>query len=445
VLQGGFAWDPAAARQRGRLLTDELRHAAGPTPRNWRSSRRRRGCAKKAAPRQLAEQAQAGGRGSRRRAAAAPKSSAQQEQARRTSAPKPARAPRARKLLRQQLLERRARTPKRPPGEGRAAAQAAAGQGGRGLLAPSSSARAPSRRPAPAELEVLMPTPASPVADTEGVLRDRFLDGEREGPELVLLPTGRFQMGSPEHERKIAMAAGSQKTGWRARRRSTGSASSSRSPWAAIRSRSANGAPSCAPPAGSRAASQLGRARLRADRRAPGGRRVLATPSATCLAERTHRPALPPAERSRVGIRLPRRHQNRVQLRRRDRHRQANYDGNFTYNGGARGEYRRGTTPVGSSRRTPGACTTCTAMCGNGCRTWCTTTTKARRSTAAPGKRAATSARRILRGGSWLYNPRYLRSALRNGFSAVMSNDIVGFRVVRELRLAAVGRAAAIA
>ncbi|HAK91386.1 MAG TPA: serine/threonine protein kinase, partial [Massilia timonae] len=41
--------------------------------------------------------------------------------------------------------------------------------------------------------------------------------------------------------------------------------------------------------------------------------------------------------------------------------------------------------------------------------------------------------RRILRGGSWLYNPRYLRSALRNGFSAVLSNDIVGFRVVREL------------
>jgi formylglycine-generating enzyme required for sulfatase activity len=42
-------------------------------------------------------------------------------------------------------------------------------------------------------------------------------------------------------------------------------------------------------------------------------------------------------------------------------------------------------------------------------------------------------ARRILRGGCWLYNPRYLRSALRNAFSAVMSNDIVGFRVAREL------------
>jgi formylglycine-generating enzyme required for sulfatase activity len=41
--------------------------------------------------------------------------------------------------------------------------------------------------------------------------------------------------------------------------------------------------------------------------------------------------------------------------------------------------------------------------------------------------------RRVLRGGCWLYNPRYLRSALRNGFSAVLCNDIVGFRVVRAL------------
>ncbi len=40
---------------------------------------------------------------------------------------------------------------------------------------------------------------------------------------------------------------------------------------------------------------------------------------------------------------------------------------------------------------------------------------------------------RVLRGGSWLYNPRYLRSAVRNGFSAVLANDIVGFRVARKL------------
>jgi formylglycine-generating enzyme required for sulfatase activity len=42
-------------------------------------------------------------------------------------------------------------------------------------------------------------------------------------------------------------------------------------------------------------------------------------------------------------------------------------------------------------------------------------------------------ARRILRGGAWLYQPRYLRSALRNGYSALLANDVVGFRVARKL------------
>ena len=40
---------------------------------------------------------------------------------------------------------------------------------------------------------------------------------------------------------------------------------------------------------------------------------------------------------------------------------------------------------------------------------------------------------RILRGGAWLYQPRYLRSALRNGYSALLANDVVGFRVARKL------------
>jgi formylglycine-generating enzyme required for sulfatase activity len=40
--------------------------------------------------------------------------------------------------------------------------------------------------------------------------------------------------------------------------------------------------------------------------------------------------------------------------------------------------------------------------------------------------------RRVLRGGSWLYHPRYLRSALRNSYAAANGNDIVGFRVARD-------------
>jgi formylglycine-generating enzyme required for sulfatase activity len=62
-----------------------------------------------------------------------------------------------------------------------------------------------------AELAALRPTAGSPVADASGVLRDRFLDGTGVGPDLVLIPTGRFQMGSNEVERAAAIKSGAQK------------------------------------------------------------------------------------------------------------------------------------------------------------------------------------------------------------------------------------------
>jgi hypothetical protein len=64
-----------------------------------------------------------------------------------------------------------------------------------------------------AELAALRPTAGSPVADASGVLRDRFLDGTGVGPDLVLIPTGRFQMGSNEVERAAAIKSGAQKPG----------------------------------------------------------------------------------------------------------------------------------------------------------------------------------------------------------------------------------------
>ena len=51
--------------------------------------------------------------------------------------------------------------------------------------------------------------PAEPVSGPAGVLRDDFLDGSGQGPELVLLPSGRFQMGAHEEEHKAALQAGS--------------------------------------------------------------------------------------------------------------------------------------------------------------------------------------------------------------------------------------------
>jgi len=112
---------------------------------------------------------------------------------------------------------------------------------------------------------------------------------------------------------------------------------------------------------------------------------------------------------------------------------QANYDGNFTWNGGARGEYRRGTTPAGMFPPNPWGLFD---MHGNVWE-WVQDVVHDNYEGApldgSAWEEGGDQARRILRGGSWLYNPRYLRSALRNGFSSALSNDIVGFRVVREL------------
>ncbi|WP_084777100.1 formylglycine-generating enzyme family protein [Massilia sp. WF1] len=286
-----------------------------------------------------------------------------------------------------------------------------------------------------AELEAMMPTPASPVADLGGVLRDRFLDGEGRGPELVLLPTGRFQMGSPDHERRIAMEAGSQK-GWLARELPQH--------WVGIEK----------PVAMGRHPVTVGewRAFVRAtgwrqsgevNWEAPGFPQTDAHPVVGVnwydaqdylrwLGEATGRRYRLPSEAEweyacRAGTWTAFSFGDTISTE------QANYDGSFTYNGGARGEYRRGTTPAGMFPPNPWGLFD---MHGNVWE-WVQDVVHDNYEGApldgSAWEEGGDQARRILRGGSWLYNPRYLRSALRNGFSSALSNDIVGFRVVREL------------
>ena len=267
------------------------------------------------------------------------------------------------------------------------------------------------------------------------MLRDRFLSGDDRGPELVLLPTGRFQMGSPARERETAMQAGSQKS-WLAREQPQH--------WVGIER----------PVAMGRYPVTVGewRAFVRAtdwrpsgevDWNAPGFAQTERHPVVGVnwfdalhylrwLAEMTGKPYRLPSEAEweyacRAGTRTAFSFGDTISTD------QANYDGNFTYNGGARGEYRRGTTAVGMFPANPWGLYD---MHGN---VWEWVQDVVHDSyDGAPLDGSAwdaggDAARRILRGGSWLYNPRYLRSALRNGFSAVMANDIVGFRVVREV------------
>ncbi|MFS2021233.1 formylglycine-generating enzyme family protein, partial [Massilia sp. CT11-108] len=288
---------------------------------------------------------------------------------------------------------------------------------------------------AQAVLTQLMPTPASPVADTEGVLRDRFLGGDARGPELVLLPTGRFQMGSPEHERKVAMEAGSQ-PGWLARELPQH--------WVGIEKPIAMGRyPVTVGEWRVFVASTGWRPSGETDWDAPGFAQTDRHPVVGVnwfdairyvrwLSEATGKSYRLPSEAEweyacRAGTKTAFSFGDRITTD------QANYDGNFTYNGGPRGEYRRGTTPVGMFPANPWGLFD---MHGNVWE-WVQDVVHDNYDGApldgSAWEEGGDQARRILRGGSWLYNPRYLRAALRNGFSAALSNDIVGFRIVRDL------------
>jgi formylglycine-generating enzyme required for sulfatase activity len=297
-------------------------------------------------------------------------------------------------------------------------------------LAEQERARA---QPAPEENAPAAP-PQQPV-EPPTLLRDRFLDGEGAGPELVVLRAGRFQMGSPEHERKIAMACGARKN-WLARE--------TPQHWVGI----------ARPFAMGRYPVTVGewRAFVEATGRRSDGEVDWAAPGfaqtdshpvvgvtwgdaqqyVAWLSERTGQRYRLPSEAEweyacRAGTRTAFSFGDAIDTTR------ANYDGNFTWNGGARGEYRRGTTPVTLFAPNPWGLHD---MHGNVWEWVQDVMHDSYNGAPLDGSAWETGgerARRILRGGCWLYNPRYLRSALRNGFSAAMANDIVGFRVVREL------------
>ena len=279
--------------------------------------------------------------------------------------------------------------------------------------------------------------PAAPAAPAEPptLLRDAFIDGAGQGPELVVLRAGRFQMGSPEHERKIAMASGAQRN-WLARE--------TPQHWVGI----------ARPFAIGRYPVTVGewRAFVEASGWQPGGEVNWAAPGfvqtelhpvvgvswndaqqyVAWLSERTGQRYRLPSEAEweyacRAGTRTAFSFGDAIDTS------LANYDGNFTWNGGARGEYRRGTTPVDRFAPNPWGLHDMHGNVWEWVQDLMHENYEGAPLDGSAWETGGERARRILRGGSWLYNPRYLRSALRNGFSAVMSNDIVGFRVVREL------------
>ena len=438
ALQSGFARDPAARPASVRALLEAIELGAGPTPEEEAAREAARRAAEEQAARELA---------ARRKAEADAAAAAQalierqrreqqrERQRRERAAAEEARAAR-KEALRQQLLARRAEeAAKARLAQEEAERKAAQAKAAAAYLAEQQRMREEQAARSAAEPQAPPPAPARAAADSRAPLRDAFLDGSGAGPALVPIPAGRFQMGSPDHERRIAMAAGAQKN-WLARE--------TPQHWVGIERPFAMG----------RYPVTVGewRAFVLATGWQPNGEVDWAAPGfpqsdehpvvgvtwfdaqkyLQWLSAATGRHYRLPSEAEweyacRAGTHTAFSFGDTISPE------LANYDGSFTYNGGPAGEYRRGTTAAGMFPPNPWGLYD---MHGN---VWEWVQDVVHENyEGAPNDGSAwehggDQARRILRGGSWLYNPRYLRSALRNGFSAVLSNDIVGLRVVREL------------
>ncbi|SFG64748.1 Formylglycine-generating enzyme, required for sulfatase activity, contains SUMF1/FGE domain [Duganella sp. CF458] len=286
-----------------------------------------------------------------------------------------------------------------------------------------------------AELAALLPSASSPVADAEGVLRDRFTDGSGAGPDLVLIPTGRFQMGSSEYEHKIAIKAGAQKT-WLDKELPAH--------WVGIEQSFALGRYPVTVGEWRAFVKATGwQSKMDVDWQQPGFAQDDRHPVVCVswhdaqlylqwLGEKTGQEYRLPSEAEweyacRAGSHTAFSFGDEITPE------HANYDGHFTYNDSPKGSSHGGTTRVGSYQPNPWGLFD---MHGN---VWeWTQDTVHDNYLGAPidgsaWEQGGDKARRILRGGAWLYQPRYLRSALRNGYSALLANDVVGFRVARKL------------
>ncbi len=434
VLRTGFARDAAARPASVQALLEALRGASGPSPAELAAAdaaaqaeedRRERELAVR---RQLEEQA--------RLAARAEIDRQRREQQRlERAAAEQARAARKDALRRQLLAKRDEESAKTRLAQEEAQRKLVQARAAASYLAEQQRARELQAARTADDLARLMPSAASPVADGEGVLRDAFRDGAGSGPALVLVPTGRFQMGSHEHERKIAMEAGAQEK-WLQRE--------TPQRWVGIERPFAMGRHPVTVGDWGAFVTATGwepTGEVRWD--APGFAQTDTHPVVGVSWDDAQDYLAWLSAATGMRYRLPSEAEWEYACRAGTRTafsfgdtigpEQANYDGRFSYHGGPPGAFRRGTTPGAMFPPNPWGLYD---MHGNVWE-WVQDALHANYEGAPLDGGAWESggdpSRRILRGGSWQYHPRYLRSALRNAFSSALSNDIIGFRVVREL------------
>jgi formylglycine-generating enzyme required for sulfatase activity len=285
-------------------------------------------------------------------------------------------------------------------------------------------------------------TPAPARADhnadsgnPRGRLRDRFLDDSSQTPEHVILMPGRFLMGSGPDEQQAALDAGARKA-WLERE-------GPRHPVTISRQFAIGRLPVTVGQWREFVVATQWKSSGEVNWAAPGFMQTDDYPVVGIswhdavlytrwLSTRTGKRYRLPTETEweyacRAGSTTPFNVGDNI------RPDQANYDSRFSWSGNERGVPRRGTTAAGSYP--PNAWGLCD-MHGNVWEWVQDVMHDSYQGAPVDGsawEEGGDQSRRVLRGGSWLYHPRYLRSAVRNGFASRLSNDKVGFRVVREM------------
>jgi formylglycine-generating enzyme required for sulfatase activity len=106
----------------------------------------------------------------------------------------------------------------------------------------------------------------------------------------------------------------------------------------------------------------------------------------------------------------------------------ANYNGNYPYNNNAKGEYRQRTWAVGGGTPNPWGLYDMSGNVWEWCWDWYGAYSSG---TQTDPSGAAAGSYRVLRGGSWNYVARNLRSAHRDGYPPSNRYYYLGFRLVR--------------
>jgi formylglycine-generating enzyme required for sulfatase activity len=108
----------------------------------------------------------------------------------------------------------------------------------------------------------------------------------------------------------------------------------------------------------------------------------------------------------------------------------ANYDGNYSWNGSPKGEYREQTTDVGSFPANPWGLYDMHGNVWEWCQDAKRTYTEADQT---DPQSQSNEGSRVVRGGSWLSPPVFCRAAIRRRCERGRRNDGIGFRVAFRL------------